>query len=458
LSGLPRPLVREVMLDGDLESRFLVLLDEDGAVRSVPGRDLMTPPKLARDAPGLDVLHPLEIGLFPVLRNELGAPLSDGRDGGLCQRFGVDVPLVGQERLDRHAAAVAVRNHMPVRLDLGQAPKLFHDLDDGLARLEPVEAMQPLPERRLFRRRREALEEVLVVLQRDLRLDRHDVDRAQAMALADLEVVEVVRGRDLDRARALLRIGVFVADDRDAAADDRQDDVPAHQVLVALILRMNGDARVAQHRLRTRGGNRDVGLRVLRIEDLALDRIAEMPEVAVDLALLDLEVRDCRQQLRIPVDEALVLVDQPLLVERDEHLDDGLREALVHGESFAAPVARSAQPLELVEDGAAGFGLPLPDALDEFLAAEVPAMDALGRQLALHDHLRGDARMVHAGLPENVLAAHALEADHDVLQRVVERMAHVQRAGYVGRRDDDGECLRARFSTSASAERPSFFP
>ena len=58
-------------------------------------------------------------------------------------------------------------------------------------------------------------------------------------------------------------------------------------------------------------------------------------------------------------------------------------------------------------------------------------------ELALDDHLGGDAGVVGAGLPEHVLAAHALEADQDVLERVVERVADVERAGDVGRRDDD---------------------
>ena len=46
----------------------LGLGDEDRAVRAVPGRDAVAPPELARDAPGLDVAHPLEVGLLPVLR------------------------------------------------------------------------------------------------------------------------------------------------------------------------------------------------------------------------------------------------------------------------------------------------------------------------------------------------------------------------------------------------------
>src|SRR5262250_2514451 len=45
--------------------------------------------------------------------------------------------------------------------------------------------------------------------------------------------------------------------------------------------------------------------------------------------------------------------------------------------------------------------------------------------------------MDHAGLPQHVLAAHALETAEDVLQRVVKRVAHMQRAGDIGRRNDD---------------------
>ena len=63
-------------------------------------------------------------------------------------------------------------------------------------------------------------------------------------------------------------------------------------------------------------------------------------------------------------------------------------------------------------------------------------------QLALDHQLRGDAGVVGARLPEHVLAAHALEAAEHVLQRVVERVPHVQRARHVRRRDDDAVGLR----------------
>ena len=134
-----------------------------------------------------------------------------------------------------------------------------------------------------------------------------------------------------------------------------------------------------------------------------------MPEIAVDLDLLDLEVGNRGEQLGVPVDQPLVLVDQPLLVERDEHFEHGLGQALVHCKALSAPVGRGAKPLQLVEDHAAGFGFPLPDLVDELFPREVAAMDLLLHQLPFDHHLRGDAGVIHAGLPQHVLASHALE-------------------------------------------------
>jgi hypothetical protein len=62
--------------------------------------------------------------------------------------------------------------------------------------------------------------------------------------------------------------------------------------------------------------------------------------------------------------------------------------------------------------------------------------------------------VVGAGLPEHIAAAHALEPGEHILQRVVERMAHMQRAGDVGRRDDDAIGLGVTPLRPAAAEAP----
>ncbi|MNN26403.1 hypothetical protein D3C81_1399080 [compost metagenome] len=143
-------------------------------------------------------------------------------------------------------------------------------------------------------------------------------------------------------------------------------------------------------------------------------------------------------QLGVPVDQALAAVDQAVLVQAHEGFLDRLGEALVHGEALARPVHRGAEAADLPGDGAAGLFLPLPDLLEELLAAEVVARQVLRGQLALHHHLGGDAGVVGARLPQGVAALHAAEADQRVHDRVVEAVAHVQAAGDVRRRQGDG--------------------
>ena len=311
--------------------------------------------------------------------------------------------------------------------------------------------------------------------------------------LADLEIVEVVGRSDLDRARPLLRIGVLIGDDRDQPADQGQTNPLADQMLEARVVRMDGDRGVAEHRLRPRGGDGHAlaGLFAVGVDD----RIVEVVEMAVrilgedlgerggverravrarpfegalGLDLHDLEIRDRGLELGVPVDEPLVLVDEPLAIELDEDLGHRAREALVKREPLAAPVAGGAETLELGDDRAARLRLPRPDALHEGLAAERAPVGLLTlHELALDHHLGRDAGVVDARLPQHVAPVHAPIATKDVLQRVVERMAHVQIAGDVRRRNDDAErpsrrpALGARPGTRPSpprARRPGLRP
>ena len=233
----------------------------------------------------------------------------------------------------------------------------------------------------------------------------------------------------------------------------------ADESLVALVVGVHCDGGVAEHGLRSRGGDHDVGRCIVGIEGVAFERIAQMPEVSLHLDLLYFEVRDRGEQLRVPIDEALVFVDEAGAIEIDEHLAHGAGQSLVHGEAFARPVAGRAEALQLVDDQAAGFVLPLPDAGDELLAAKGAAVGLLAlHELTLDHHLRGDTGVIHPRLPQHVAAAHALEAGEHVLQRVVERVTHMQRAGHVRRGNDDGKGARVLAAGLARGKGPSFLP
>ncbi len=99
-----------------------------------------------------------------------------------------------------------------------------------------------------------------------------------------------------------------------------------------------------------------------------------MPEAALDLLRLDLEVADRGLELRVPVHQPLVAVDQAFVVEVDEHFQHRAGEVRVHRELLARPVHRAAEPAQLAGDGAAALGLPLPHLVDEILARIVGAL------------------------------------------------------------------------------------
>src|SRR5262245_22022760 len=117
-----------VLLSFRLSERY-----KDLAVRPVPGWNLMPPPKLARDAPGLNVAHPLEIGLLPILRYEGRAPVLHRGDRRFGQLRRVDVPLVRQPRLDYGVAALRMRHGVDRRFDLLHKTQCREILNDVLA-------------------------------------------------------------------------------------------------------------------------------------------------------------------------------------------------------------------------------------------------------------------------------------------------------------------------------------
>ena len=126
------------------EGRLFALLDMSAPGR-VPRRDLVAPPELAGHAPGLDVLEPIEIGLLPVLRDELGLAVAHRGERGLSERLGVDVPLVGQPRLDdRHSSGRRAGPCGRAARFSGAGPRRHHR-DDALARVEAIEAIERRP-------------------------------------------------------------------------------------------------------------------------------------------------------------------------------------------------------------------------------------------------------------------------------------------------------------------------
>ena len=85
------------------------------------------------------------------------------------------------------------------------------------------------------------------------------------------------------------------------------------------------------------------------------------------------------------------------------------------------------------------FGEPRSGPPGAWRSSWIACWGAFGIEQTLDDHLRRNAGMVRAGLPQRRIAAHAVIPRICIHDRDLERMPHMQRAGYIRRRDHDAE-------------------
>jgi len=171
---------------------------------------------------------------------------------------------------------------------------------------------------------------------------------------------------------------------------------------------MHGDGRVAQHRLGARRCDDEMTGSVGQ-------GITKVPQRAgLVFAGEHFQIGERGVKHRIPIDEALASVDEPFLVKAHKHFGDGAREAVVHREAIARPIDRVAESSFLTRNRVARLRLPFPHALHERFAPDVATVLAFRVELALHDHLRRDARVIGAGLPQRVAALHPVEASQRI--------------------------------------------
>ena len=397
----------------------------------------MAPPQLTADAPVLDVAHPREVHVFVLFRYERDAAVFNGSNGRFCQRLGRYVPLVSQPRLDDGAGAVALRYFQGVIVDADQQAGFVKISNDLFTRFKAIQAG-------VFgwQGAVDGFVELAVEVEH-LSSSQHfgvfveDVQQRQVVALADFVVIEIVGRGDFHAAGAEFRIAVVVSYDRDAAANQWQLYEFADQSLVAFVFRVYRNGSIAEHGFRAGGGNHQVIQTFSRLGAVS-QRVAKVPQEAFLVVVFNLKVGDGGVQLGVPVDQTLAAIDQAVFVQAYKGFFHGFGQAVIHGETFAAPVYGRAKATDLTADITAGLIFPFPDFIEEFFATQVVAVQTLCFDLTLNQHLGGDTGVVGARLPQGVATLHAAETDQGVHDRVVETVTHVKAAGDVRRRDHDG--------------------
>ncbi len=365
----------------------------------------------------------MAVGVF-----ELGGVEADGvvlhhLEGALGYAFHFEEPLGAELGLDDGVGALAVAHLVGVVLYLLDEAGLLQVFDNLLTAGEAVHAG-------VFAA---MLVEGAVVVE--------DVDGLEVVFHAQIVVVDVVGGSNLQGAGTELAVHVFVHDDGHHATHAGHDDFLALEPLVALVLGVHAHGGVAHDGLGTGGGNDDVvlsGYTGISGNSGVFNIVAEVEQFAMAFLVDDLLVADGCQGLGVPVDHAHAAVDEAFVVEVHEDADDALVAHLVHSECRAVPVAACTQFAQLFQDDAAVLLFPFPGVFHEFVAAERPFVDtAVGEHLD-DLGLGGDAGVVGAGHPAGVLALHAGAAHQHVLNGVVEHVAHVEHSRHVGRRNHHG--------------------
>ena len=145
----------------------------------------MPPPQLPRNAPVADVVHPVQINLLVVLRDNRISPFSTAQSP-VGQRLDLDEPLRRKPRLHHGSAAVAVAER------------------DGVILLADQKALRPKSSSTRLRASY-GQARVRAGVGVHVRVLVHDVDLRQIVPQPGLKVVGIVRGRHLHRAGAELR-------------------------------------------------------------------------------------------------------------------------------------------------------------------------------------------------------------------------------------------------------------
>ena len=280
-----------------------------------------------------------------------------------------------------------------------------------------------------------------------------NVDFLQVMSLAHSPVIRVMRRRNLNAARTKLRINMPVGENGDLTADNGQRNGLAHQLRKTFILGVHGNACIAQHGFRTRGGNNQVLHAVNRLGQ----RVTQIPQMACIFHVFRFVIGNGSRAVRAPVHNALALINQTLVIPVGKHLANSQNVIGIKREMLVFKVTRAAHTLNLVHDGSAIFAAPVVACLDKLLATNFQTRDTLVSKLLVNLCLRCNTSMVGTNDPTRLIAPHARTANAGILDGFIQGVTHVQNARDVRRRNNNGKRVIGVLALAFAAAKIAFF-
>ncbi len=276
----------------------------------------MSPPKLTGNTPVFYIFHPTEVNFGEALRNKLDLSVFDDFDRGFGERFHLDEPLLGNDRLNAAVATIAFADVMFIGL-------FFHEKAESVEVFFDFLSCRHTVKSRICFTRKLVHRPVVV----------HNANDFEVVAHSDFKVVRIVCRRDFNRAATEVGLDVFVRNDWDLSVRQRQIQGFSDKIHVSFVARVNGDSRIAEHRFGTRRRDRYIAASVRK-------RIFDVPQKAVLFRVFDFRVGKGGFTARTPVDNPASAINQPFIIEIHEHSFNGFIAFLIHRKGFAGPVQR----------------------------------------------------------------------------------------------------------------------
>ncbi len=138
------------------------------------------------------------------------------------------------------------------------------------------------------------------------------------MPFPHLKIIKIMRRRNLDRPRSVLRIRVFIRNDRNRPIRQRQLYQPPDNILIPFIFRIDRHRHISKNRLRPRRTYNNLALLeiariIYHVFWLRYYFIRDIPQFPIFVNMLHLNIRKRRLMLRAKVHQFLPPVDHPII-------------------------------------------------------------------------------------------------------------------------------------------------
>jgi len=257
------------------------------------------------------------------------------------------------------------------------------------------------------------------------------------MAFTDFEIVEVVSGGDFDSAGAVFGVGVLVGDNGDFAVGEREFDKAADEVLIARIIRIDGNGSIAEKGFGTSGADDDFGMFDIGVVIGAAirgadDLISDIPEVAGFVLVFNFNIGESSLVVRAEINQFLATINHAIVPHFLESFVNAGDDVLVKGESEIIPSTRSTKSTELELHVATLLFDEIPNAGVEFVAGVFKAGMTFFFEGAFVDDPGFKAGVIGARDVPSALATKAVIAGEGIFKGDGEAMADMKVAVGIG--------------------------